>query len=204
MEDFKKYIKPSEEKEEAIKTDNMDTDFLSAEDKERIKQDSQNSAIANIASDTNRTLQVKLNERLALHINSDQKVAEKIEKTADKLVESGLKVQENKVETEVTQTETEKNKAEFELSEHSYRAFGQATAPKDRWKKKLIAFGTDVWFVVLFIISFFTIAPTYFTVHGIKTQSGVLKFVAISVAVVIAIGILGLLCYGIGRWVGAW
>lgn len=203
MEDFKKYIKTDEQLKQEEQVD-IDSEELSAEDKERIKQDSQTSAIANIASDTNKTLQIKLNERLAKHINTNQQVALKIEKTADKLVESGLKVQENKVDTEVNKTETEKNKAEFELSEHSYRAFGQATAPKDKWKKKLIAFGTDVWFVVLFIISFFTIAPVYFTVNGIQTQSGILKFVAISVAVIIALGILGLLCYGLGKWFGAW
>lgn len=155
-----------------------------------------------IAQDTNKALQTKLNLQLANHVETSPEVAEKVKLTATKLVDKGLEIQDNKVEKELKETEKEKNVAEFELDEDNYRAFGQSIAPSKTWKKKLIELGSDFWFVILYIISFFTIAPFYFFIKEIKTQSGVLKFVAIAVGVLLLLGCLGGLTYGCLDWTG--
>lgn len=155
-----------------------------------------------IAQDTSKALQTKLNSKVAEYIDKSPQVAEKIEKTADILVEKGLKAQEHKVNADLKDSEKKENDAEFGLDEDNYRAFGQDTAPKKKWKKKMIEIGNDFWFIVIYIICFFSLAPFYNFTKIIKTQSGVLKVVAILVGVSMLLACLGGLTYACLKWSG--
>ena len=155
-----------------------------------------------IAQDTSKALQTKLNSKVAEHIDNSQQVAEKIEKTADILVEKGLKAQEHKVNADLKDSEKKENDAEFGLDEDNYRAFGQGTAPRKKWKKKMIEIGNDFWFIVIYIVCFFSLAPFYNFTKVIKTQSGVLKVVAILVGVSMLLTCLGGLTYACLKWTG--
>lgn len=167
------------------------------------KAEAETREMAVIAQDTNKTLQTKLNSRLATHIDNDELVTAKIEETANKLVEKGLKAQEKKVESDLKTAEKEERKAEFELSEDQYRAFGQDTAPKKTWQQKLIECGYDFWFVVTYFICFFTLAPFYIFLKIIRNQKGVLRFVAVAVGIVLLLTILGGLTYWVLKMTGA-
>lgn len=150
-----------------------------------------------IIQDPNKALQTKLNLKVAEHIDNSKDVAEKISQTADKLVQKGLETQEHKVNKELKKSEKEENQAEFELDEDNYRAFGQETAPRKNWKKKMIEIGNDFWFVVIFIVCFWSLAPFYNFTKVIKTQRGILKFVAILTGVLMLLACLGGLTYWI-------
>lgn len=168
----------------------------------RAKGEAEAREMSLIAQDTSKALQTKLNMQLANHIETSAEVTEKVKQTATKLVDKGLEIQDNKVEKELKETEKEKNAAEFELEEDNYRAFGQSTAPSKQWKKKMIELGSDFWFVILYAISFFTIAPFYFFIKEIKTQSGILKFVAIFVGVLLLLACLTGLTFACLKWTG--
>lgn len=168
----------------------------------KAKAEAETKEQALIIQDTNKALQTKLNMEVVNHIETSSEVVEKVKQTANKLVDKGLEIQDNKVEKELKETEKEKNAAEFELEADNYRAFGQSTAPTKNWKKKMIEYGSDFWFVVLYIISFFTIAPFYFFIKEIKTQSGILKFVAILVGSLLLLGCLTGLTFACLKWTG--
>jgi hypothetical protein len=165
--------------------------------KMKAKAEAEARELSLIAQDPNKALQTKLNMKVAEHIDKSQDVAEKINQTADKLVEKGLKTQEHKVNKELKESERDENKAEFELDEDNYRAFGQETAPRKGWKKKMIEIGNDFWFCCIFVICFFTLAPFYNFTKVIKTQNGILKFVAISTGVLMLLACLGGFTYWI-------
>ena len=153
--------------------------------------------MANIAQDTNKALQVKLNTKVAQIIDTDGEIGEKLGSTADKLVDMGIKVQENKVDAEIKKTEKQKNEAEFELAEDQYRAAGLDKTPSRNWQKKMVEVMYDIWFVIIRIICFFTLTPFYIFMNVIKAQSGLLKFIAIVIGVVLLLICLG----GLTLWV---
>ncbi len=148
-----------------------------------------------IAQDPAKSLQTKLNLKVVEHIEHSQEVAERIEQSADKLVTKGLEIQEKEIDTKLLKAEKDKNKAEFELSEDEYRAFGQEIAPKKNWKKKMIEIGNDFWFIVIYIVCFFTLAPFYSYTKVIKSQSKVLKFVATATGIVMLLICLSCFAY---------
>lgn len=141
-----------------------------------------------IVQDPAKALTTKLNTKVAEFIDSSQEVAEQISSSAEKLVQKGLETQQNQVDSELNRAKKDKNLSEFEVNEDDYRAFGQNTAPDKKWKRKMIEYGNDFWFIFMFIICFFTLAPFYNFTKIIKTQSGVLKFVAIATGVVMLLG----------------
>ena len=67
-------------------------------------------ATTDIATDPTRALQTKLNMKVAEHIDTSEKVAQKIDETADRLVDKGLKAQENKADAQITISEDEKDR----------------------------------------------------------------------------------------------
>lgn len=194
--------KTLEELEQEI-ADKKEQERRNSEAYAKAKAESETREMSVIAQDTNKTLQTKLNSRLATHIDTDDMVTAKIEETANKLVEKGLKVQEKKVESDLKTAEKEERKAEFELSEDQYRAFGQDTAPKKVWQQKLIECGYDFWFIITYFVCFLTLAPFYIFLKIIKNQKGVLKFVAIAVGIVLLLTILGAITYWILKITGA-
>lgn len=153
--------------------------------REIAKAEAEIKEMSSIVQDTNKALQTKLNSKLAETIESDAEISKKISSTAEKLVDKGIEAQHNRVEEEIKRTEKAKNQAEFELAEDQYRAAGLLSAPTKKWQKALVEFMYDFWFVAIRIVCFFTLTPTYVFMNVIRAQSGVLKFVAILVGILI-------------------
>lgn len=147
--------------------------------------------ISAIAQDTNKTLQTKLNGKVAQIIDNDPNISERLGSTADELIGMGIEVQKNKVDAERKKTEVEKNKAEFELAEDQYRSAGLDKTPSKKWQKKMVELMYDFWFIIIRIICFFTLTPFYIFMNVIKAQSGLLKFIAISVGILLLLACLG-------------
>ena len=168
----------------------------------KAKAEAEAKQLSVIAQDPAKSLQTKLNMKVVENIETSEQVAEKIKQSADKLVTKGLEIQEKEIDAKLLKAEKDKNRAEFELSEDDYRAFGQETAPKKNWKKKMIELGNDFWFVILYTICFFSLAPFYNYVKVIKSQSKALRFIAICVGVVLLLTCLGGITYGCLKWVG--
>ncbi len=168
----------------------------------RAKAEAETMALAEIAQDPNKAIKSKINTQVAQFIGNSDVAKEKIEETAGKVLAQGLQAYQNQVDKDYLDTQHEKNKSEFKLDEDSYRAFGKDNCPKETWKKRMIQVGNDFWFVVLFIVCFFSLAPFYSFLKIIKTQSGVLKVIAVIIGVVLLLGILAGLTYGCLKWIG--
>ena len=151
--------------------------------------------ISSIAQDTNKTLQTKLNSKIAQRIDTDEAIGEKIDNTAERLVDMGIEIQKNKVEEEINRSAQAKNQAEFKLAEDQYRSAGLERAPSKLWQRKMVSLMYDFWFVIVRIICFFTLTPFYVFLGVIKAQSGILKFVATVVGIILLLTCLGSLTY---------
>ncbi len=171
-------------------------------EKARAKAEAETREIATIVQDTSKAIQVKLNQKALKKIDESLDIDEKIDKTTTELVDIGLETQKNQVNAELNKSKKDKARAEFELEEDQYRAFGQDISPQEKWKKKFIKIGYNFWFVILSIVCFFSLAPFYIFMKIIKTQTGILKFVAIAVGVLLLLGILAGLTYGCLKWTG--
>lgn len=188
----------SEEELEKLVNNKAQTEYM------RAKAEAETREMSAIVQDTSKTLQVKLNERASSIINTSPEVDKKINSTTDVLVDMGLETQKNQVEAELKKSQRNNAKADFELNEDDYRAFGQEIAPNKKWKRKMIELGNDFWFIVLYAICFFSLAPFYSYVKVIKSQSKALKFVAICVGVILLLTCLGGLTYALLRKCGVW
>ena len=187
----------NEEELEKLVNDKAQVEYM------RTKAEAETREMATIVQDTSKTLQVKLNQKVSDIIERSPEVDERINNTTDVLVNMGLETQQNQVETELKKSQKEKAKADFELNEDQYRAFGQDTSPKETWKKRLIEWGYNFWFVIVSLICFVSLAPFYIFIKVIKTQSGILKFVAVCVGVLLLLTCLGGLTYAILTKFGA-
>lgn len=190
--------KTIEEIEEEIRLAKQQQDEAYA----KAKAEAETREISVIAQDTNKALDTKLNTKLVSIIDTDEGINTKITETASKLAESGLKVQEKKVSASLNKAKKEDNDSEFALLEDRYRAFGQDTAPNEKWKKNFINILYNIWFVIITAICFFSLAPFYIFVKVIETQKGILKFVAIVVGVLLLIACLGGLTFALLKKVG--
>lgn len=168
----------------------------------KAKAEAETNAVSTIMQDTSKTLQVKLNQRVAEKIETSAEIDEKIDNTTNALVDMGLQTQQNQVEAELKKSKKDKAKADFELKEDQYRAFGQDTSPEENWKKCLITCGYNFWFVVISFICFVSLAPFYIFTKVIQTQKGVLKFVTIAVGVLLLLACLTGLTFACLRWCG--
>lgn len=187
MEDLDKYV------EDRVKEANAYA---------KAKAEAETNAVSTIMQDTSKTLQVKLNQRVADKIETSAEIDEKIDNTTNALVDMGLQTQQNQVEAELKKSKKDKAKADFELNEDQYRAFGQNTSPEENWKKRLITCGYNFWFVVIFFICSVSLAPFYIFTKVIQTQKGVLKFVTIAVGVLLLLACLTGLTFACLRWCG--
>lgn len=181
----------------------QEIDLELEKEKVRAKAEAETREVSTIVKDTSQAIQVKLNERALKQIDMSPEIDKKIEETTNSLVDMGLDTQKNKVEAEFNKSKQDKAKTEFNLAEDQYRAFGQDTSPQENWKKKLIKYGYNFWFCVITFICFFSLAPVYIFLKVIKTQTGVLKWFAIVVGVLLGLGILAALTYGVLKWTGA-
>ena len=156
----------------------------------KAKAQSETQALAEIVVDTNKTLQAKLNTKLAEHIDKNVEVAEKIEKTATKLVDKGLEVQDNKATANIVKSEDEVLQADFEKYKDEYLYHGINHKIDKKWKKSLVLLINDVWFVIWAIISCFTIVPVSTFLSRIKALSGFIRGVAIILGILLLLGCL--------------
>lgn len=188
----------SEEELEMLVNNKAQSEYM------RAKAEAETREMSTIVQDTSKTLQVKLNQKVSSIIETSPEVDEKINNTTDVLVNMGLETQQNQVEAELKKSQKDKAKADFDLNEDQYRAFGQDTSPKETWKKKLIEWGYNFWFVVVSLICFVSLAPFYIFIKVIKTQSGILKFVAICVGIILLLTCLGGITYLCLKKCGVW
>ena len=168
----------------------------------KAKAEAEVKELSSLSQNSSAVIQVQLNNKLADRIKTSADINNKVDETANKLIEKGLQIQEKQINKDLKAAEKEENQAEFELSEDQYKAFGQSTAPKHTWQKKMIEVGYDFWFCVVYIICFLTLAPFYIFLNVIKNQKGILKFLVISVGVVLLLLCLSGITFGVLHWTG--
>lgn len=195
------------DKEELDKFVNEQVKQQEAEDKAqaeyaRAKAEAEVKEMAVIAQDPTKSLQTKLNMKVAEHIEHSQQVAEKIETTADKLVDRGLKVQENKAVASVILSEDETLEADFQKNKEEYLYHGIDHKIDKEWKRKIIHVINDIWFVIWAIVSCFTLVPVSTFLSRIKAMKGIMKGVAVVVGVLLLLSCLFGLTYACLRWSG--
>ncbi len=151
-----------------------------------------------IAQDPQKTIQVKLAQKLADKIENSEAVDKKVAGTTQKLVNKVVEEQQNKVETSITNSENEMFEASFAKNKQEYIHHGINHKVDKRWKERMILFINDIWFVIWAIISGFTIVPVSTFTKRIKALQGITKFVAIIVGCLFALtyfAVFGLIVY---------
>ena len=159
-------------------------------------------ATTDIATDPTRALQTKLNMKVAQHIDSSEKVAQKIDETADRLVDKGLKAQENKADAQITLSEDEKIEADFTKNKSEYLYHGIDHKVDKAWKRNLLLIINGFWFVIWAIVSCFTIVPVSTFLSRIKALKGIVKGCAVTVGILLLLAILCGITYAILRACG--
>lgn len=156
--------------------------------------------LAQIAKDPTTALQTKLNFKVAQHIDSSNEVMERISQTADKLVDKGLKAQENKATASVILSEDETLEADFQKNKNEYLYHGIDHKIDKEWKRKIIHFINDIWFVIWAIVSCFTIVPISTFLSRICALKGFLKIVAIILGVTMLLACLFGITWACLKW----
>lgn len=144
-----------------------------------------------IAQDVNKTLETKLNNKLATVIDTDEEVDKHLTEASKTLAVKGAETLQDKVDTENIKAKKEKAKATFELSESKWRAFGCKQLPEKKWQQRMIDFGANIWFVIRYIVCLLLFAPFFFFADMIDSQKGALKAVMTIISWILFLGILG-------------
>ena len=160
---------------------------------EKAKQET--NALMNIANDTSKTLQVKLNQKLANHIETDGKVAERLEETANKLVEKGLQAQDNQATASVMASEDAVMEEDFKKNCKEYKYHGIDHKIDKQWKRTAIMVVNDIWFVIWLIVGAFTFVGISTFLDRIRVLSGFVKWVAVCLGIVLGLASLTGLTY---------
>ena len=151
--------------------------------------------IAVIAQDVNKTLETKLNNKLAKVIDTDEDVDKHLTEASKTLAVKGAETLQDKVDTENIRAKKERAKATFELSESKWRAFGCKQLPEKRWQQRMIDVGANVWFVIRYIVCLLLFAPFYFFADMIDSQKGALKVIMIAISWLLFLGVIGVCIY---------
>ena len=160
--------------------------------------------ISVIAQDVNKTLETKLNNKLAKVIDTDADVDKHLTEASKTLAVKGAETLQDKVDTESIKAKKEKAKATFELSESKWRAFGCQQLPEKKWQQRMIDFGSNLWFIIRYIVCLFLFAPFYFFADMIDSQKGALKNIMIIISWVLLLGVIGSAIFLILRKAGVW
>lgn len=160
--------------------------------------------ISVIAQDVNKTLETKLNNKLAKVIDTDADVDKHLTEASKTLAVKGAETLQDKVDTESIKAKKEKAKATFELSESKWRAFGCQQLPEKKWQQRMIDFGSNLWFIIRYIVCLFLFAPFYFFADMIDSQKGALKTIMIIISWVLLLGVIGSTIFLILRKAGVW
>ena len=164
----------------------------------------QTKEISIIAQDVNKTLESKLNNKLATVIDTDVDVDRHLTEASKSLAVKGAETLQDKVDTENIKAKKEKAKATFELSESKWRAFGCKQLPEKKWQQRMIDFGSNVWFIIRYIVCLFFFAPFYFFADMIDSQKGALKTIMIIISWILLLGVIGSAIFLILRIAGVW
>ena len=164
----------------------------------------QTKEISIIAQDVNKTLESKLNNKLATVIDTDVDVDRHLTEASKSLAVKGAETLQDKVDTENIKAKKEKAKATFELSESKWRAFGCKQLPEKKWQQRMIDFGSNVWFIIRYIVCLFFFAPFYFFADMIDSQKGALKTIMIIISWILLLGVIGSAIFLILRVAGVW
>lgn len=151
--------------------------------------------IAVIAQDVNKTLETKLNNKLAKVIDTDEDVDKHLTEASKTLAVKGAETLQDKVDTENIRAKKERAKATFELSESKWRAFGCKQLPEKRWQQRMIDVGANVWFVIRYVVCLLLFAPFYFFADMIDSQKGALKVIMIAISWLLFLGVIGVCIY---------
>lgn len=158
--------------------------------------------LAEIAQDSTKALQTKLNSKVVEHIDTSQKVAEQIEKTADTLVEKGLQAQQNKATASVILSEDETLEADYQKNKDEYLYHGINHKIDKQWKRNLLHVINDIWFVIWAIVSFFTIVPVSTFLSRVGALKGFMKGFALVIGIMLLLTCLGALTFFCLKWTG--
>ena len=164
----------------------------------------QTKEIAVIAQDVNKTLESKLNNKLATVIDTDVDVDRHLTEASKSLAVKGAETLQDKVDTENIKAKKEKAKATFELSESKWRAFGCNQLPEKKWQQRMIDFGSNIWFIIRYVVCLLFFAPFYFFADMIDSQKGALKTIMINISWILLLGVIGSAIFLILRIAGVW
>ena len=151
--------------------------------------------IAVIAQDVNKTLETKLNNKLAKVIDTDEDVDKHLTEASKTLAVKGAETLQDKVDAENIKAKKAKAEATFELSESKWRAFGCKQLPEKRWQQRMIDIGANVWFVIRYVVCLLLFAPFYFFADMIDSQKGALKVIMIAISWLLFLGAIGVGIY---------
>ena len=155
----------------------------------------QTKEISIIAQDVNKTLESKLNNKLATVIDTDVDVDRHLTEASKSLAVKGAETLQDKVDTENIKAKKEKAKATFELSESKWRAFGCKQLPEKKWQQRMIDFGSNIWFIIRYVVCLLLFAPFYFFADMIDSQKGALKVIMIAISWLLFLGVIGVGIY---------
>ena len=164
----------------------------------------QTKEIAVIAQDVNKTLESKLNNKLATVIDTDVDVDRHLTEASKSLAVKGAETLQDKVDTENIRAKKEKAEATFKLSESKWRAFGCNQLPEKKWQQRMIDFGSNIWFIIRYVVCLLFFAPFYFFADMIDSQKGALKTIMIIISWILLLGIIGSAIFLILRIAGVW
>ena len=166
------------------------------------KAESETREMANIVTDPEKTLNAKLSQKLATTIDNSKEVEVKVAETTSILVDKGLEAQKNKAIANVTRSEDETIQADFDKNKDEYLYHGINHKIDKKWKRNMIHFINDIWFVIWAIVSCFTIVPVSTFLSRIGALKGFMKGVALVLGIVMLVACLGGLTYGCLKWTG--
>lgn len=181
--DIEQLKKQVEEREKQLQLE-KDKEYARAVGEQQVKE------VSAIAQDVNKTLETKLNMKLTKVIDTDAEVDKHLTDASRTLAVKGAETLQDKVDTESIKAKKEKAKATFELSESKWRAFGCKQLPEKRWQQRMIDFGSNVWFIIRYVVCLFFFAPFYFFADMIDSQKGALKTIMIAISWLLLIGVV--------------
>lgn len=158
--------------------------------------------LAEIAQDSTKALQTKLNAKVAEYIDKSQKVEEKIAQNAETLVDKGLQAQQNKSTASVILSEDETFEADFQKNKDEYLYHGINHKIDKQWKRNLLHVINDIWFVIWAIVSFFTIVPVSTFLSRVAALKGFMKGFALVIGILLLLTCLGALTFFCLKWTG--
>lgn len=185
-----------EEFERILNQRNSEEAYAKAKAETEVKE------ISNIVQNPQKALNAKLSEKLANEVQSSEEVDKKVAATTQILVDKGLEEQKNKAVASVIRSENETLEADFDKHKDEYLYHGIDHKIDKKWKRTLLLFINDIWFVIWAVVSCFTIVPVSTFLSRIKALSGFIRAVAIVIGILLALACMGGLTYTCLEWCG--